>query len=72
MVYVNQRALVQQLDILLQNACQKKSPRSEDCRVGSGFENHAKFGEAIYYHNNQGIYVNLFIPSQVTLSLIHI
>lgn len=36
------------------------------CCVGSGFENHAKFGEAIYYHNNQGIYVNLFIPSQVT------
>ncbi len=22
--------------------------------VGSGFENHAKYGEAIYYHNNQG------------------
>ena len=36
------------------------------CCVGSGFENHAKYGEAIYYHNNQGIYVNLFIPSQVT------
>ena len=29
-------------------------------------ENHAKFEEAIYYHNNRGIYVNLFIPSQVT------
>lgn len=38
------------------------------CCVGSGFENHAKYGEAIYYHNNQGIYVNLFIPSQVTSS----
>lgn len=36
------------------------------CCVGSGFENHAKYGEAIYYHNDQGIYVNLFIPSQVT------
>lgn len=35
------------------------------CCVGSGFENHAKYGEAIYYHNDQGIYVNLFIPSQV-------
>ncbi len=35
------------------------------CCVGSGFENHAKYGEAIYYHNEQGIYVNLFIPSQV-------
>ena len=36
------------------------------CCVGSGFENHAKYGEAIYYHNDKGIYVNLFIPSQVT------
>lgn len=35
------------------------------CCVGSGFENHAKYGEAIYYHNDKGIYVNLFIPSQV-------
>lgn len=35
------------------------------CCVGSGFENHAKYGEAIYYHNDKGIYVNLFIPSEV-------
>lgn len=36
------------------------------CCVGSGFESHAKYGEAIYYHNDKGIYVNLFIPSQVS------
>lgn len=36
------------------------------CCVGSGFESHAKYGEGIYYHNDRGIYVNLFIPSQVT------
>ncbi len=35
------------------------------CCVGSGFESHAKYAEAIYYHNKGGIYVNLFIPSQV-------
>ena len=35
------------------------------CCVGSGFENHAKYGEAIYYHNDKGLYVNLFIPSEV-------
>ncbi len=35
------------------------------CCVGSGFESHAKYGEAIYYHNDKGIYVNLFIPSDV-------
>ena len=36
------------------------------CCVGSGFENHAKYGEAIYYHNDGAIYVNLFIPSVVS------
>lgn len=35
------------------------------CCVGSGFESHAKYGEAIYYHNDKGLYVNLFIPSVV-------
>ena len=36
------------------------------CCVGTGFENHAKYGEAIYYHNDKGIFVNLFIPSELT------
>ncbi len=35
------------------------------CCVGSGFENHAKYGEGIYYHNDNALYVNLFIPSTV-------
>lgn len=35
------------------------------CCVGSGFENHAKYCEGIYYHNENGLYVNLFIPSTV-------
>ncbi len=33
------------------------------CCVGTGFENHAKYAESIYYHNDKGVYVNLFIPS---------
>lgn len=36
------------------------------CCVGSGFENHAKYGESIYYHSRDGLYVNLFIPSVLT------
>lgn len=36
------------------------------CCVGTGFENHAKYGEAIYFHNQQALFVNLFIPSEVT------
>lgn len=35
------------------------------CCVGSGFENHAKYAEAIYYHNSDSLFVNLFIPSEV-------
>lgn len=36
------------------------------CCVGTGFENEAKFGEAIYYHADKALYVNLFIPSVLT------
>lgn len=35
------------------------------CCVGTGFENQAKYGEAIYYHNNKGLFINLFIPSEL-------
>ncbi|WP_394674072.1 beta-L-arabinofuranosidase domain-containing protein [uncultured Chryseobacterium sp.] len=33
------------------------------CCVGSGMENHAKYGEMIYAHTDNDLYVNLFIPS---------
>ncbi|SHE44833.1 glycoside hydrolase family 127 protein [Chryseobacterium takakiae] len=33
------------------------------CCVGSGLENHAKYGEMIYAHSDNNLYVNLFIPS---------
>ncbi|UPQ76225.1 glycoside hydrolase family 127 protein [Chryseobacterium nepalense] len=33
------------------------------CCVGSGLENHAKYGEMIYAHSDNDLYVNLFIPS---------
>ena len=36
------------------------------CCVGSGIENHSKYGEAIYYGSaDGGLFVNLFIPSQL-------
>jgi DUF1680 family protein len=35
------------------------------CCVGSSFENQAKYGEAIYYHCKDTIYVNLFIASEL-------
>jgi hypothetical protein len=33
------------------------------CCVGSGMENHGKYGELIYAYDDANIYVNLFIPS---------
>ena len=35
------------------------------CCHGSGVESHAKFGDSIYFHDDDGIYVNLFIASEV-------
>jgi DUF1680 family protein len=33
------------------------------CCTGSGMENHAKYGDSIYFHDSDTLYVNLFIPS---------
>jgi len=35
------------------------------CCVGSGMENHSKYGETIYFHNDDTLFVNLFIPSEL-------
>lgn len=35
------------------------------CCVGTGIENHAKYGELIYAHNKNDVFVNLFIPSKL-------
>jgi DUF1680 family protein len=35
------------------------------CCVGTGMENHTKYGEAIYFHGDDDLYVNLFIPSRL-------
>lgn len=35
------------------------------CCVGSGIENHMKYGELIYSHSGNRLMVNLFIPSSV-------
>src|SRR5262245_37974837 len=47
-----------------------KSYSTEDdsfwCCVGTGMENHAKYGDTIYFHDASSLYVNLFIPSELT------
>ncbi len=35
------------------------------CCVGTGMENHAKYGDSIYFHNGDELYVNLFIASEL-------
>lgn len=35
------------------------------CCRGTGMENHAKYGEAIYYHRGNELWVNLYTPSQL-------
>ena len=35
------------------------------CCVGTGMENHAKYPDTIYYHDDRSLYVNLFIASEL-------
>ena len=36
------------------------------CCSGTGVENHAKYGDTIYFHDDKTLYVNLYIPSELT------
>jgi DUF1680 family protein len=35
------------------------------CCTGTGMENHAKYGDSIYFHDDSGLFVNLFIASEL-------
>lgn len=36
------------------------------CCVGTGMENHGKYGQFIYTHSSDSVYVNLFVASRLT------
>ena len=36
------------------------------CCVGTGMENHAKYGDSIYFRGDNSLFVNLFIPSELS------
>lgn len=36
------------------------------CCVGTGLENHAKYGKTIYYKENNNLIINLFVASELT------
>ncbi|HEY4299897.1 MAG TPA: beta-L-arabinofuranosidase domain-containing protein [Candidatus Didemnitutus sp.] len=38
------------------------------CCVGTGMENHAKYGDTIFAHDADGLFVNLFIPAELNWS----
>ena len=38
------------------------------CCVGTGMENHSKYGDTIYFHDDASIYLNLFIASELRWS----
>jgi uncharacterized protein len=42
-----------------------QDPFGFTCCVGTGMENHAKYGESIYFHGDDCLYVNLFIASEL-------
>lgn len=42
-----------------------QNPEWFTCCVGSGMENHAKYGEHIFYHNKNEFYVSQFIAAEV-------
>jgi uncharacterized protein len=35
------------------------------CCVGTGMENHARYAEAIYFHDDEGLFLNLFVPCEL-------
>jgi DUF1680 family protein len=35
------------------------------CCTGTGMENHVKYRDSIYFHDDRALYVNLFVPSTV-------
>ena len=36
------------------------------CCVGTGMENHAKYGDTIFFHDDASLYLNLFIPAELS------
>jgi uncharacterized protein len=55
-------------NLSLQPGHHKEYQRFDDwwtCCMGTGMESHLRYGESIYFHDEEGLWVNLFIPSQL-------
>jgi DUF1680 family protein len=42
------------------------------CCVGTGMENHAQYGNSIYFQGGDNLFVNLYIPSELTWKAKHV
>jgi uncharacterized protein len=52
-------------NLSLQPGHHKEYQRFDDwwtCCMGTGMESHLRYGESIYFHDDEGLWVNLFIP----------
>jgi DUF1680 family protein len=43
-----------------------QDPEWFTCCIGTGMENHSKYGGSIYFHNDRELFVNQFIASELT------
>ncbi len=43
-----------------------QDPESFTCCVGSGMENHSKYGKNIFFHNTDELYISQFIAAELT------
>jgi len=43
-----------------------QDPEWFTCCIGTGMENHSKYGKNIYYHNNEALYIFQYIASELT------
>lgn len=43
-----------------------QDPYGFTCCVGTGMENHSKYADSIYFHDDEGLYVSLFVASELT------
>lgn len=43
-----------------------QDPYGFTCCVGSGMENHQKYGRFVYFHDDEGLYVNLYTASELS------
>ena len=58
--------VIYNLSLAMGGTKEYQNPLWFTCCVGTGMENHSKYGGAIYYHNDVELFVNQFIASELS------